>query len=100
MSIEQSLAQSSLRIGDLLAGNVSSPSVHVLREERSRELARALLDLPETEREVVILRHFEECSLPAIAEQLSVTKYEVAKSLRTALRRLRQALEGLDSRDV
>ena len=99
VSIQQSLAESSLRLGDLLAAEQSTPSQQAMRCERSLELAHALLRLPENQREVVILRHFHEESLPAIGEQLELTKHEVAKLLRIAVEALRQQLEGHDSSD-
>jgi RNA polymerase sigma-70 factor (ECF subfamily) len=59
VSLEQSLAQSSQRLGSLLAASGTSPSQQAARHEQELLLAAALARLPDDYREVIILRNLE-----------------------------------------
>src|SRR5208337_4330664 len=56
VSLEQSLAQSSQRLGDMMAVSGSSPSQQAVRHEQQVMLAEVLARLPDDHREVLILR--------------------------------------------
>lgn len=94
-SIERALEQSSIRLASWLAAEASSPSHKVDRDERALQLAAALSRLLPDEREVVILRHWQNWSLAEIADQLKRTKAAVAGLLKRALRKLREDLPDL-----
>ena len=70
VSLEQSLAQSSQRLGDLLAAPGSSPSQQAVRHEQEVMLAEVLARLPDDYREVLILRNLEGLSHEEVAQRM------------------------------
>ncbi len=70
VSLEQSLAQSSQRLGDMLAAPGSSPSQQAVRHEQEVLLAEVLARLPDDYREVLILRNLEGLSHEEIAVRM------------------------------
>lgn len=91
-SLDDELAQSSQRLEGWLAADQSSPSQHAMREERAVMLADALADLPEAQREALILQYWHGWSLAEIAEHLGRTPVAVAGLLKRSMRTLRQRL--------
>src|SRR5437660_187639 len=69
-SLEVALDQSSVRIGSWLAADQSSPSEQAQEHEQAVRLAEALALLPEAQREAVVLRYYQDCSLDEISRQL------------------------------
>jgi RNA polymerase sigma-70 factor (ECF subfamily) len=67
-SLDQELDHSSLRLGAFLAAAQSSPSQHAKQEERAALLADAVAELPEAQRDVVLLRHCQGWGLSRIAD--------------------------------
>ena len=69
------LADTSLSMADILLAQLTSPSGRLVREEEIQQLQQALNALPELDREVLAMRHFEQLSNLQTAEvlQLSVT---------------------------
>lgn len=69
------LADTSLSMADILLAQLTSPSGRLVREEEIQQLQQALNALPELDREVLALRHFEQLSNLQTAEvlQLSIT---------------------------
>ena len=59
-------------------------------------LAEALAELPDNQREAVVLRHWHDCSLAEIAERLGCTTAAVTGLLHRGLRNLRQLLQDLE----
>ena len=72
-----------------------SPDRRLLGREVAERLTLALRTLPETQRAVFVLRHYEELSLEQIAGTLGVSLGTVKSSLHRALQRLRPKLAGL-----
>lgn len=95
-SLESDLDASSARLGDLLAADQSSPSQRAERQERALRLAAALAELPENQREAVILRHFQGRSLVEIARDLKTTTAAVTGLLHRGLKNLRKLLAELE----
>jgi RNA polymerase sigma-70 factor (ECF subfamily) len=62
--------------------------------EEERRVAQALLGLPEHQREVVILRYYQELSLAEIAEALDIPVGTVKSRLSIGLERLRGVLSA------
>jgi RNA polymerase sigma-70 factor (ECF subfamily) len=62
-SLEAALDESASRIEGWLAAQQSSPSQQAQRHERVAELMQALAELPEAQREALVLRHCEGWSL-------------------------------------
>lgn len=84
---------SALRLGELLAADVSSPSQVARREEDALLLAAALGRLPEAQREAVVLQHWHGMTLAQIGERLGKTPVAAAGLLKRGLKRLREILE-------
>lgn len=94
-SIHADLDASASQLEGWLAADQSSPSQQAQRHERAVLLADALANLPDQQREAVILRHFHGCSLTEIAEQLNTTSTAITGLLHRGLKNLRKALKEL-----
>jgi RNA polymerase sigma-70 factor, ECF subfamily len=70
VSLERSLAESSQRLGDMLAASGSSPSQQAVRHEQEVLLAEVLARLPDDYREVLILRNLEGLSHEEVAQRM------------------------------
>lgn len=79
---------------EALADPGPAPDGRVLRREASDRLSLALGELPERQRAVVVLRHYQELSLDEIAATLGMSLGTVKSSLHRALHRLRASLAG------
>jgi RNA polymerase sigma-70 factor (ECF subfamily) len=75
----------------------STPSQHLSREELARHVREAMSRLPEPDREVLLLRHFEGLSNPEVAALLGLSPGAVSKRYGRAVLRLHALLfpEGL-----
>jgi RNA polymerase sigma-70 factor (ECF subfamily) len=91
-SLEAAMEESASRIEGWLAAQQSSPSQRVQRQERAAELMQALAQLPEAQREALVLRHCENWSLADISRQLNRTPAAVAGLLKRGLKQLREHL--------
>jgi RNA polymerase sigma-70 factor (ECF subfamily) len=92
-SLEAALAESSARLGAMLAAEQTTPSQAAGRHEDAVVLARSLTQLPEHQREALVLRHCEGCSLDEISPHMGRTPDAVAGLLKRGLRQLRLLLE-------
>jgi RNA polymerase sigma-70 factor (ECF subfamily) len=72
-----------------------SPEQHAHGRLIGARISRALLALPERQRAVFVLRHYEDMSLEEIARLLSMNLGTVKSSLHRALLGLRERLGGL-----
>ena len=72
--------------------NVSSPELEILRVEIEEVVLRAVLTLPETQREVLILAHYEQMPLAEIAGILDIELGAVKSRLQRARATLRERL--------
>jgi RNA polymerase sigma-70 factor (ECF subfamily) len=70
----------------------SSPSQHLSRKELVRRVRAAMAWLPESDREVLLLRHFEGLTNPEVAALLGLTPGAVSKRYGRAVRRLHTLL--------
>lgn len=86
------LAASSARIGLWAVSSEPSPSHAVDRHEQAVRLAAALADLPEAEREALVLQHWHGLTVAQIGERLGRTPAAVGGLLKRGLRRLRERL--------
>jgi len=75
-----------------LASRQSSPSERAARREQAVLLADALDQLPEDQREVLVLRHLEELTFPEVAQRLDRTVDSVKGLWTRGLFRLRRLL--------
>src|SRR5262249_42194125 len=98
-SLEEELGASSARLGDWLGADQSAPSDRGARDEgavagdeSAVRLAEALADLPELQREALVLQHWQGLSLAEIGERLGRTPAAVAGLIKRGLRRLREVM--------
>jgi RNA polymerase sigma-70 factor, ECF subfamily len=75
----------------LLAAD-TSPSNHLMRQERHERLKAALASLPQRDREVVVMRHLEQLSTVEIAAMLEISEPAVKSRLLRALIRMREQM--------
>jgi RNA polymerase sigma-70 factor, ECF subfamily len=71
------------------APDLNTPEVEAVRDEVGRAVAEAIGRLPETQREVLLLAHYEQLALAEIAE---ITELEVT-AVKSRLQRARAALK-------
>jgi RNA polymerase sigma-70 factor (ECF subfamily) len=91
-SLEADLDRSSSSLAGWLAADQTSPSLAAQRNEELLRLADALAELPEPQREVVILKHCRGQTLQQIADHLGRSVPSVASLLRRGLEALRHRL--------
>jgi RNA polymerase sigma-70 factor (ECF subfamily) len=94
--LQAALDESASRLEAWLAAEQSSPSQQAERHERAVRVAAALATLPENQREAVVLRHWEGCSLVEIGQRLGCTTAAVTGLLHRGLRNLRKQLHDLE----
>lgn len=76
--------------------DTEEPDARLLRDERLTQLARAIAELPEAERHVVVLYHYENLYLKEIGAILGVTESRVSQILTRAMARLEQRMIALE----
>lgn len=94
-ALDAALEQSSARLGDILGSLASSPSQKAMRHEDALQLANALEQLPDAQRETVVLRHLQGYSLNEIAAKMDRSPTATAGLLKRGLKRLREILDGM-----
>ena len=77
---------------DRVAGRGPSPEDHVLARERRQKLAAALARLPERQRSVFMLSHYEGCTSREVSALTGLNESTVRVHLFRAIRRLRTLL--------
>lgn len=75
-----------------LAGRLTSPTRAARRNEEARRVREALDALPEADREILSLRHFEQLTGPEAARELGLSSDAAGKRYLRALDRLRRVL--------
>jgi RNA polymerase sigma-70 factor (ECF subfamily) len=91
-SLEAELAGSSAQLANWLAADAASPSRRLDRDEQALRLAEALGQLPEQQREALVLQHWQGLTLAQVGERLGKSPVAVAGLLKRGLRRLRELL--------
>ena len=94
-SLATSLANSSTKLAGWLAADQSSPSQGMQREERAVVVATALAQLPDSQRDALVLQHWHGWSLNEIAQHMGRTPAAVAGLLKRGLKELRALLREL-----
>lgn len=89
VSIDQSLARTSMALAAVLPGNAVSPSQIVEKREQELLVAEALERLPEDHREVIILRNLESLSHEEVAARMGRSVSAVRMLWLRALKGLR-----------
>jgi RNA polymerase sigma-70 factor (ECF subfamily) len=91
-SLDAAIQESSERLGAWLAAEQSSPSQRAERQEDVVRLAQALAQLPEDNREALVLHYCEALPLVEVAGRMGRTTASVAGLLKRGLKRLREVL--------
>jgi RNA polymerase sigma-70 factor (ECF subfamily) len=91
-SLEAALTESSCRLEAMLAANQSSPSQKADRSEQALRLAEALEQLPEAQREALVLQHWQGWSLAEIGAHMNRSSDAVAGLIKRGLKQLRLLL--------
>jgi RNA polymerase sigma-70 factor, ECF subfamily len=91
-SLDAAIEASSARLEDWLAAEQSSPSERAERNETILLLVDALAQLPEANRQALVLRHCQGLSLAEISARLGRTPPAVAGLLKRGLAELRTLL--------
>jgi RNA polymerase sigma-70 factor, ECF subfamily len=83
---------SSVAMAAYLAGSLTTPSQAAVREETVRQIEMALAGMDEIDREVLILRHFEQLTNDEVAVVVGVKKAAASRRYMRALARFREVL--------
>ncbi len=87
---------SSVNLAGLLVGREKSPESEAIREERRRRVVEALDALPIDDREVLVLRHFEQLTAQETSAVLGITEAAARKRYLRALERITNLLKGIE----
>jgi RNA polymerase sigma-70 factor (ECF subfamily) len=93
-SLDAALDESSCRLEQWLAAEQTTPSMRADRNERFLALAEALAELPDDQREALLLKHCQGLSVAEVAAKLGRTPAAVAGLLRRGLEQLRGQLRA------
>jgi RNA polymerase sigma-70 factor (ECF subfamily) len=96
ISLEAAAAESSIRLQSWQAAEDSPPIGKLIEYEEKLRVLAALSQLPEREREALILQQYHDCKLAEIAEHLDCTTGAVAGLQRRGRERLRKLLSDLE----
>ena len=92
-SLQAALDASSARLDAWLAADQSSPSQRAEAREQALRLAEALEQLPEAQREALVLQHWHGLSLAEIGTHLNRSPEAVAGLIKRGLKQLRQRIQ-------
>lgn len=85
--------QSSMDLGGLLPDRELTPAAAATRHELEQRFAAAIAKLDEPDREVILMRHFEQLTNQEIAQALGLSEPAAGMRYLRAMRRLRPMLE-------
>jgi RNA polymerase sigma-70 factor (ECF subfamily) len=80
-----------------LIGRVATPSILSMKAEMKTRLQQILDDMDDMDREVLMLRHFEQLSNAETAEVLGIEKSAASKRYIRALERIQETMGGMES---
>lgn len=94
--LDDAVQKSSARLQAALADGGPTPLEAIEVQERAVRLAEALEQLPEAQRQALVLQHWHGWSLAQIGEHLDRTPAAVAGLIKRGLARLRELLDNWD----
>jgi RNA polymerase sigma-70 factor (ECF subfamily) len=95
--VSMQLSEASVvQLAQQVAGDAASPSGHVARRELRNRIRAILEELPQLDREILVLKHLEELSNSECAAVLDVTVMVVKKRYLRALTRVRKLMDRED----
>jgi len=89
-SLDETIDASSKRLEVWLAAEQSTPSSLVRRAEEILRVAKALDELPESQREAIVMYYWQGCPLSEVGKNMARSKPAVAGLLHRGLQRLRE----------
>ena len=92
-SFRETLDDSSVRLGALIAADLTSPSQRLIQNEKAGYLAECLAALPPDQQMAVELHHLAGYSVSEIAQRMDKGKASVAGLIRRGLADLRESLK-------
>jgi RNA polymerase sigma-70 factor (ECF subfamily) len=93
-SLEADIDESFCQAQSWLEARQSSPSQHAMKEEDLLRLADALVELPDVQRDAVVLRHLQGLSLAEVSRELRRTEAAVAGLVYRGLNNLKKLLDA------
>ncbi len=93
-SLDAPVGESEKSLSETISSNFASPEENILRREREKHLTKAVNDLPENFREVVILCDIEGLSYEEISTALDVNIGTVKSRIARGREELRKKLNG------
>lgn len=100
LHVRQAPHVSSISLAGWLIADLTSPSRAAMRDEVTATIEKLIDAMDPIDREVLILRHFEQLTNDEVASIIGVKKAAASRRYMRALKRLREALEtvpGFDS---
>ncbi len=91
-SLDAEIDQSFSRTNSWLADVQSSPSQRAVKQEEVLRLSEVIAELPEAQREAIVLHHLQELSLAEVAKEMGKTEAAVAGLLFRGLKSLHSLL--------
>lgn len=91
----QCASASSMSMAAFLVGDLTSPSRAAMKNELASRLDEALGSMNAIDREVLVLRHFEELSNKEVAEVLGIEQKAASIRYIRAIARLKEILEAI-----
>ncbi|MCA9036207.1 MAG: sigma-70 family RNA polymerase sigma factor [Planctomycetaceae bacterium] len=88
--------RSTADLASLLKDNELTPAAATLRKEMEQRFVAALSQLDDSDRELIIMRHFEHLGNSEVAQALGLTPPAAGMRYLRAIRRLRELLTGSD----
>jgi RNA polymerase sigma-70 factor (ECF subfamily) len=92
-SLQAALDASSARLEAWLAADQSSPSQRAERAEQALRLAEALEQLPDAQREALVMQHWQGLSLAEIGVSLGRSPEAVTGLIKRGLKQLRHVMQ-------
>ena len=87
---------SAMSLAEQVVGTMTSPSLAAARGETAARLAAALEEMDAIDREVIVLRHFEELTNQEAAQVLGISKAACSKRYVRALGRLQEIIGNIE----
>jgi len=91
---------SSISLAGWLVADLTSPSQAAMRDEVAKKVEEVLEAMDEIDREVLILRHFEQLSNDEVASIVGVKKAATSRRYIRALKRFREVMESVPGFDL
>lgn len=91
--LHRSFSDSSIALSGYLSDQIESPSSALRKEELRDTLNRTIETLPETDREILLLRHVEQLTIAEAAVELEISENTCRQRHLRALKRLKDVLE-------